>query len=139
MNPRCWPRRKALPRPRMRFERACAKACGLTKRANSSATTNCKRSVPSGNQPPRNWRLADAGAAVEVIVDGFGGAATFGNCPDHERLSAAHIACGENPRHRAHIVPVGGDVAAPIEMHAELIEHSFLHRARESHRQQEPV
>ncbi len=60
----------------------------------------------------------------------LGGAAAFGDGPDDERLAAAHVARGENAGNGTAVIPFRGDVAAGIELDAELLEHSLLSRVR---------
>ena len=74
--------------------------------------------------------LLQAGAAHEEFVDAGGGFAAFGDGPDDQRLAAAHVAGGEDSWDRAHVVRVRGDIAARVEIDAELLDHSALHRAR---------
>ena len=50
----------------------------------------------------------------KVFVDGGGGFAAFGDGPNNKRLTAAHVAGGEDAVNRGHVI-CGGDVAAIIE------------------------
>ena len=53
-------------------------------------------------------------------IDAAGGLAAFADRPDHERLAAAHVAAGEDARHAGACSLVGLDVAALVELQAEL-------------------
>src|SRR3954447_5869549 len=58
----------------------------------------------------------------EVSVHGCSRGATFRDRPHDERLAAAGIACDEHARHRRLVLAVPGDVAALVNLDAELLD-----------------
>src|ERR1700676_4040771 len=83
--------------------------------------------------------LLQAGAAHEEFVDAGGGLASFGNGPHDQRLPPPHVAGGENPGYRTHVVWGGGDIAARLEVNVELFDHAFFYRTRETEREQHQI
>src|ERR1035438_6374879 len=60
-------------------------------------------------------------------------------CPHDQRLAAAHVAGGENAGDRGHVGFIGGDVAARVETHAELVDRAILYGTQEAHGKQHEV
>src|SRR5437870_13642189 len=69
-------------------------------------------------------------------VDTLGGAAAIGNRPYDQRLSACHVAGGEDCRHVRCFFLIDGDVAARIDCHAELRQQSVGFGTEKSKREQ---
>src|ERR1017187_3230163 len=69
----------------------------------------------------------------EIPIDSFRRLAPLGDGPHNQRLPAAHVAGREDARHARHVIPIGRHIAAPIQRHAELLDHAVLHRAGEAH------
>src|SRR5581483_8254398 len=83
----------------------------------------------------RRSPLLQPGLTHEIEIDRARGLAAFGDRPNHERLTAAHVARSEDARHGRHLVLVSFDVAARIEFHSKLIQQAISHRAQETHGQ----
>ncbi len=66
----------------------------------------------------------------------FGRSPALGDSPDDQRLTSSHIARGENRGNRGHVIGIGRHVAARIQGHTKLVEHSIADRSGESHCQQ---
>src|SRR5213594_129091 len=75
----------------------------------------------------------------QVLVDESCRLAAFANSPDNERLAATHVSGGEDARNVGHLFRVRGDVAALVDNHAQLLEHSLLLRAKKAHREQDKI
>src|SRR5262245_5883352 len=66
--------------------------------------------------------------------------APFANRPHHERLAPAHIARSEDLRARSAVFElVGLDVAAGIEIKAQILHHAPLHGMEEAHGEQDKI
>src|SRR3984957_9694631 len=95
-----------------------------------------------GSKRPRRGNLRcdwTAGCNFQVRIDTCRGFAPLGDGPYNERLPAAHIARGEDSGKRRHVVLIGGDVAAIVELNSELLDHSVPHGAEESHRDKDKI
>ena len=62
----------------------------------------------------------------QVFVDTHGSFAAFPDRPHNQRLATAGIASGEDSGNRRHVVIVGLDVAARIELDSELFDEAVL-------------
>ena len=80
--------------------------------------------------------LTCRGAGSEISIYAACCVATFLDCPYNQRLPTPHIAGREHAGNGRHVVFVGGDVAALIELDAELPKQSAANRTDESHRKQ---
>ena len=78
-------------------------------------------------------------AGAEIVIDGTGCLTSFRDCPDHEGLAAAHVACCKNPRGRCHVIPVGRDIPPGIQHNSEFFKHPVRRRTGESQRKQNEV
>ena len=76
------------------------------------------------------------GLAHQPAVDAGGARAALGDRPHDQALAAAHVAAREDARLAGHEALVARDVAARVELDAELLEHARALRADEAHRQQ---
>ena len=72
----------------------------------------------------------------QVFVDAAGGVAALLDGADHERLAGGHVAGGENAFAARHVVFVDLHIAARIQIHAQLFDHSVLNGMNESHGQE---
>src|SRR5208337_813936 len=72
-------------------------------------------------------RLRQLACPSEESIDALCGFAAFGDGPDNQRLAAAHIAGGEYAGNARHVIGVGRHVAARVERHAELLNHTVFH------------
>ena len=100
-----------------------------------------KRLRETGNSP-RNARgtyLRLNARLLQVGIHTGGGLSAFGNRPDHERLSTPHIARRKYSRNRRHIVFVGGNIAAMVELHSQLFDYPLAYRPKETHGDQHKV
>src|SRR2546426_7940416 len=66
----------------------------------------------------------------QVLVDESCRLAAFADGPDNERLAATHVSGSEDAGNVGHLFRVRGDVAALVDNHAQLVEHSLLLRAK---------
>ena len=82
--------------------------------------------------------LLQAGAAHQVSIDGGCGFASFGNGPHNEGLTAAHVTGCENAGNRTHVI-LCGDIAARVEIYAQLLNHARLYRSQETQREQHKI
>src|SRR6202008_4752584 len=64
----------------------------------------------------------------------------FADGPDDQRLAAAHVAAREDLG-VAGLIPQGvrEDVAALVQLEAEVLDHPLLHRAEEAHGEQHEI
>src|SRR6266702_3080712 len=75
----------------------------------------------------------------QVLVDGFGGLAAFGDRPHHQRLAAAHVARSEDAFDRSHVFLVRRHVASVVQLQSELLDHPRVHWPEEAESQQDEV
>ena len=76
-------------------------------------------------------------AAHQILIDCSGALPPFANRPDYQRLSASHVASGEDFIDRGLIiVGTGGNIAALVQGHAQILQHAGMNRMDETHRQQ---
>src|SRR5438309_3654527 len=76
----------------------------------------------------------------QEFVDGTGTLAAFADRPDDERLTAPHIARGEDLGHRGAVVErVGANVAARVELYTGLLDHPGPAGAQKPRRQQDEI
>src|SRR6185436_11119393 len=96
---------------------------------------------PEGRGRTREGQLPRQGAgAHEVLVDGAGALAAFADRPHDQRLTAAHVAAGEDVRDRGLVVRhVSLDVATRIERGARLVDKAGDDWAGEAHREQDKI
>src|SRR5471030_3522429 len=95
-----------------------------------------ERNGTGGTIPSQIVSARQRGAAHQSLVDRPRALPAFADRPDDERLTAAHVAGGEQLGNRGLVVlNVGGDVAARIERHARLLEQARLARPQEAHSQ----
>src|ERR1700710_1414445 len=73
----------------------------------------------------RRNRGGQVGGAGEPGVDRGGGGATLGDRPDDQRLAAARVAGDEDAVDRGQVAVVARDVAAVVELHAELLDQAL--------------
>src|SRR5438876_11342280 len=78
---------------------------------------------------------SEIAATHEEFIHAAGGLAAFADCPDHQGLSAAKIAGGEDAGHAGHVVLIRDDIAALVELEAELTDRAVLFGTEETHRQ----
>jgi 4-amino-4-deoxy-L-arabinose transferase-like glycosyltransferase len=88
------------------------------------------RTRRANHAAPRS--LLQVSAPHEVFVHAARGVASFSDGPDHQRLSAPHVAGREYAGNRAHILGIRRDVASGVESDAELFDHSLFHRPQKS-------
>src|SRR5690606_18850749 len=109
-----------------------------------------RRSWRCSTAPSTRWRISarddGAGSARQLAyahqrrIFGARALAAFANRPDDQRLSAAHVAAGENLVLGSGVAQrIGVDVSAVGETYAGLVEHSGLLRAEETHRQEDQI
>src|SRR5512139_3059969 len=76
----------------------------------------------------------------QELVDRVRRLAPFANRPDNKGLATPHVAGSEYLRHRRPVRRgVSADIAALVKRHAEGLEHPFVHRMHEPHREQHQV
>src|SRR5688500_2658426 len=94
----------------------------------SAGTTSASTGSPRSPRSSSAWKL---GKTHEELVDRAGALPALADRPHDERLAAAHVARGEDLRHRSGISTLalgrGLGVAARVFLHAELVEKR-LHR-----------
>src|SRR5262249_23953632 len=108
----------------------------------ASSPGPAQRCNGSGEAPPPELQLRtrrEARLAHEVGVDAARRLAAFPDRPDDERLTAPHVAAREHAGHARLVVRSDGDVAALVELHAELVDHPRLLRSEEPHGEQHEV
>src|SRR2546423_11010325 len=99
--------------------------------AMSPQTVSPNKRTPQRTTPTRPMPLPRLGrqhgvAVRQIPVDVLGGVAAFADRPHHQRLAARHVAGGEDPRDAGHLGLVGPDVAALVDLDAELLEKRLL-------------
>ena len=97
----------------------------------------CGQTV-SGRSVGRD-RARQRARAGEPRVDAGGGGTALGDGPDDERLPTTGVAGDEDARDRAHEVLVAPDVAALVELDAELLDDARALRAEEAHREEDEL
>ncbi len=84
----------------------------------------------------RRDRRGEEGLPHQPGVDPGCARTALGDRPHDEALAAAHVAAGEDARLVGHEHGIALDVAARIEVDAELLEQALLLRAEKTHRQE---
>src|ERR1039458_10839268 len=82
--------------------------------------------------------LQRRGFLCEIAINRSGCLAALCNCPDHERLPAAHISGGKDAIDRRHIFGCG-HVAALVPSDTKLLDTPLADRAEKAHGQQDQV
>src|ERR1035438_7979210 len=115
-------------RPRQRLPTRISSPFGKTPTPTFRSSSRPKRNTPNYLKSP-----------PQIPIDPFRRLAPFGDGPHYQRLAAAHVAGREDARHARHVIPIRRHIAAPIQRHAELLDHAVLHRPREAHGEQHQI
>src|SRR5262249_51981165 len=98
------------------------------------------REIPFGGGWFRWASARQHGRSHQEFVDGMRGLAGLAYRPDHPRMAAPHIACGEHLWQRSLIrVSVCRYVAALIEGYVQCFEHPLVNRMNEAHGKQNQI
>src|SRR6202035_3473337 len=111
-------------------------------------TSACRASVRGGTPPGRSkaaspsqrWLAWQCARSHEELIDGTGALAAFADGPNHQRLTAAHVARGEQAIARGAIVDrICQHIPRLIEVDPRLVQQRAPPRTQEAHRQQHEV
>ena len=75
----------------------------------------------------------------QIGINASGGLAAFGDGPYDKGLPAPHIARRKYSGDRSHVVCVGGNIAAVVELNSQLFDHPVAHRAEKAHGDQDEI
>ena len=84
--------------------------------------------------PFREVDARQMGDAHQMLVDRSGRFTPFVNRPDDERLTAPQVARGEHIGHARHVVCIGFDIAARIELESQIGDRPLALGTDEAHR-----
>jgi hypothetical protein len=88
---------------------------------------------------PSKRALQQGGLAHQVAIDAARRLASLPDRPDDQRLPAAEVAAGEHAGNARHVVGVRLDVAARVELDAEVRQERALLRPQEPQREEDEV
>ena len=111
----------------------------MSERAPPTATTSKSPAPATRRQggPPRHRRTPRRQLS-QIAINSFRCLPPLGDRPDHQRLSAPHVARREHARNARHVVASAATLPRPSSQR-RLLDHAVLHRPREAHRQQHQI